>query len=81
DAFDRFNVRNRALYQLSNTYKHEGVGAKQRVVLAGDLLDQLKEQDIIKLSEKDQRLFKQAAYIYYLGRFIDADSASQHTYY
>ncbi len=81
DAFDRFNVRNRALYQLSNTYKHEGVGAKQRVVLAEALLEQLIDKDIITLSETEQKLFKQAAYVYYLGRFIDSDSGSQHTYY
>ncbi|GEP84466.1 putative exopolyphosphatase [Staphylococcus piscifermentans] len=81
DAFDRFNVQDRALYQLSNAYKHEQAGAEQRVVLARDLLEQLTELDTISLSDKEKRLFEQAAYVYYLGRFIDSDSGSQHTYY
>ncbi len=28
-----------------------------------------------------KQIFLEAAYIYYLGKFIDADSSSQHTYY
>ena len=33
------------------------------------------------LSDKEQRLFEEGAYIYYLGSFIDSDSSSPHSYY
>ena len=34
-----------------------------------------------KINDTEQRLFEEATYIYYLGRFIDSDSSSPHTYY
>ena len=35
----------------------------------------------LKINDTEQRLFEEATYIYYLGRFIDSDSSSPHTYY
>ncbi|PTK13417.1 exopolyphosphatase, partial [Mammaliicoccus sciuri] len=54
---------------------------KQRMKLAEDLLNKLEDITSFKISKEDREIFKEAAYLYYLGSFIDADSSSQHTYY
>src|SRR5699024_12487220 len=70
-----------ALYHLANEYSIEESSAKQRVKLAQSLLSQLIDLDKIQVTKKEQELFAEGAYLYYLGRFIDADSSSPHTYY
>ncbi|MCS4487142.1 exopolyphosphatase [Staphylococcus americanisciuri] len=79
--FRKENVQSDALRHLANEYRIEPTGAKQRQKLAETLLTQLTEQDKLKVDEEVQQRFLQAAYLYYLGKFIDSDSSSQHTYY
>ncbi|RIN50359.1 exopolyphosphatase, partial [Staphylococcus simulans] len=66
---------------LANEYGIEEASANQRVKLAQSLLEQLIKLDKIEVSAKEKSLFAEGAYLYYLGRFIDADSSSPHTYY
>lgn len=79
--FKSDNVQNDALRHLANEYKIEPTGAIQRQKLAEALLKQLTEQGKLKVDEAVKQRFLQAAYLYYLGKFIDSDSSSQHTYY
>lgn len=79
--FKKENIRKDALYHLANEYSIEESSAKQRVKLAQSLLSQLIDLDKIQVTKKEQELFAEGAYLYYLGRFIDADSSSPHTYY
>ncbi|WP_436861456.1 exopolyphosphatase [Staphylococcus caeli] len=79
--FKKENIRKDALYHLANEYGIESSSAQQRVKLAQSLLEQLIALDKIEVSEKEQTLFAEGAYLYYLGRFIDSDSSSPHTYY
>lgn len=79
--FRKNHVLEDALRHLANEYKIEPTGAKQRVKLTRSLLDQLMDQQKVDIDEKLKVLFIQAAYLYYLGKFIDSDSSSQHTYY
>ncbi|WP_204180324.1 exopolyphosphatase [Staphylococcus sp. GDY8P76P] len=79
--FKKENIRKDALYHLANEYNIEESSAKQRVKLAQSLLSQLIDLDKIQVTKKEQELFAEGAYLYYLGRFIDADSSSPHTYY
>src|SRR5699024_12540913 len=55
--------------------------AIDRIKLAQSLLMQLIELDNIQVTHKEQALFVEGAYLYYLDRFIDYDSSSPHTYY
>src|SRR5699024_10791917 len=79
--FKKENIRKDALYHLANEYRIEESSAKQCVKLAQSLLSQLIDIDKIQVDKKEQELFAEGAYLYYLGRFIDADSSSPHTYY
>lgn len=79
--FKKENVLEDALRHLANEYKIEPTAAEQRVKLASSLLEQLEDFHQIKVSESLKAQFKQGAYLYYLGKFIDSDSSAQHTYY
>ncbi len=81
NEFNKANVLSDALRHLANEYKIEETGAEQRVKLAQSLLDQLSEARKLNFEASSKQIFLEAAYIYYLGKFIDADSSSQHTYY
>lgn len=79
--FKKENVQSDALRHLANEYKIEPSGAMQRQKLAEALLKQLTARGKLKVDEALRKRFLQAAYLYYLGKFIDSDSSSQHTYY
>ncbi|KIX91423.1 exopolyphosphatase [Staphylococcus microti] len=79
--FKKENVQSDALRHLANEYKIEPSGAMQRQKLAEALLKQLTARGKLKIDETVKKRFLQAAYLYYLGKFIDFDSSSQHTYY
>ncbi|MDW3957427.1 exopolyphosphatase [Staphylococcus saprophyticus] len=79
--FKKENIRKDALFHLANEYGIEESSANQRVKLAQSLLKQLINLDKIEVSDDEKTLFAEGAYLYYLGRFIDSDSSSPHTYY
>lgn len=80
-AFNKNNVTSDALKHIASEYNINASNGKQRMKLAEDLLNKLEEITSFKISKEDREIFKEAAYLYYLGSFIDADSSSQHTYY
>ncbi|MDT0654270.1 exopolyphosphatase [Staphylococcus chromogenes] len=79
--FSKNHVRQDALKHLANEYHIEQSGAKQRVKLALSLYNQILKYKKLDIDEPLKQLFLEAAYLYYLGKFIDSDSSSQHTYY
>ncbi|MCH4518629.1 exopolyphosphatase [Staphylococcus haemolyticus] len=81
DVFDKNNVRKESIHFLAREYKIEDVSSQARLKLAKSLLSQLIDIADLDISDNDQRLFEEGAYIYYLGSFIDSDSSSPHTYY
>ncbi|MCJ1655606.1 exopolyphosphatase [Staphylococcus sp. NRL 16/872] len=81
DVFDKSNVRKESIHFLAREYHIEDVSSQARLKLAKSLLSQLIEMRDLDVSDNDQRLFEEGAYIYYLGSFIDSDSSSPHTYY
>ncbi|MEB7807335.1 exopolyphosphatase [Mammaliicoccus fleurettii] len=80
-SFNKDNVTTDALRYLANEYNINPSNGKQRMRLAEDLLNKVIEITDFEVSNEDRKLLKEAAYLYYLGAFIDADSSSQHTYY
>ncbi|WP_437272380.1 exopolyphosphatase [Staphylococcus succinus] len=81
EEFKKENIRKDALYHLANEYGIEEESAEQRAKLAYSLLNQLIALNQLEVSRNEVRLFAEGAFLYYLGRFIDADSSSPHTYY
>ncbi|MCI2814758.1 MULTISPECIES: exopolyphosphatase [Staphylococcus] len=81
DVFDKYNVRKEAIHFLANEYQIEESSSASRLKLAKSLLSQIMQYSEFNLSDKEQRLFEEGAYIYYLGSFIDSDSSSPHSYY
>ncbi|MEB5792711.1 exopolyphosphatase [Staphylococcus hominis] len=81
DVFDKNNVRKESIYFLAHDYHIEERSSQGRLKLAQSLLKQLIDLSDLKINDTEQRLFEEATYIYYLGRFIDSDSSSPHTYY
>ncbi|UEX90840.1 exopolyphosphatase [Staphylococcus ratti] len=79
--FSKNHVRQDALKHLANEYHIEQSGAKQRVKLASSLFDQIVKLKKVDMDDTLKQLFLEAAYLYYLGKFVDSDSSSQHTYY
>ena len=78
DVFDKNNVRKESIHFLAREYKIEDVSSQARLKLAKSLLSQLIAIADLDISDNDQRLFEEGAYIYYLGSFIDSDSSSPH---
>lgn len=74
-------MRKEAIYFLAHDYHIEEHSSQGRFKLAQSLLKQLMNLGDLKINDTEQRLFEEATYIYYLGRFIDSDSSSPHTYY
>lgn len=81
NAFNKDKVSTEALRYLSNEYHIHASNGKQRMILAETLLTKVIDLTTFEVTDEDRDLFKKAAYLYYLGSFIDADSSSQHTYY
>ncbi|QLK86352.1 exopolyphosphatase [Staphylococcus sp. 17KM0847] len=79
--FKKENVQVDALKHLANEYKIESTGAMQRQKLARSLFEQLTALGKLNIDDVLKEHFLQAAYLYYLGKFIDSDASSQHTYY
>lgn len=80
-SFNKENVTRDALRYLANEYNINPSNGKQRMRLAEDILNKVIDISDFEVSKEDRILLKEAAYLYYLGAFIDADSSSQHTYY
>ena len=74
-------MRKESIYFLAHDYHIEERSSQGRLKLAQSLLKQLMDLGDLKINDTEQRLFEEATYIYYLGRFIDSDSSSPHTYY
>ncbi|MDU9418731.1 exopolyphosphatase [Staphylococcus lloydii] len=79
--FKSSNVSEIALKHLAQEYYIEEESAEHRVTLCKQLLEQLCDAKALKISKEDRWLFLEGAYLYYLGRFIDSDSSSPHTFY
>lgn len=81
NEFDKSEIRRDALRHLANEYGVEEANAYQRMKLAQSILSQVLNFSKLEISNDEQQLFEEAAYLYYLGSFIDSDSSSPHTYY
>lgn len=81
NVFDEWNVRKESIHFLANEYHIEETSSQGRLKLAKSLLSQIIQHSDFEITEKEQLLFEEGTYIYYLGSFIDSDSSSPHTYY
>lgn len=79
--FDKDNVFKDSLRNLASNYNIKHDEAMQRTMIAEALYYEMEKHDLIKGNKKDKTFLKHAAYLYYLGSYIDSDAASQHTYY
>ncbi|HIW13401.1 MAG TPA: Ppx/GppA family phosphatase [Candidatus Salinicoccus stercoripullorum] len=81
DAFDKHEVFKDSLIELANDFKIKPSAAQRRTDLAERLFHELEKHQYIDFKKHEKNLMKNAAYLFYLGDFIDRDATSQHTYY
>ncbi len=79
--FDKDNVFKESLKNLATDYNINQEEANQRVMIAETLYYELDKFELIKGNKRDKAFLRNAAYLYYLGSYIDSDASSQHTYY
>ncbi|RXK17322.1 exopolyphosphatase [Macrococcus sp. DPC7161] len=79
--FDKDNVFKNSLKNLASDYNINKEEAHQRQMIAEALYYELEKNELIKGNKQDKALLRNAAYLYYLGSYIDSDASSQHTYY
>ncbi|MCE4957647.1 exopolyphosphatase [Macrococcoides caseolyticum] len=79
--FDKDNVFKDSLKNLATDYHINKEEANQRVMIAETLYYELDKFELIKGNKRDKAFLRNAAYLYYLGSYIDSDASSQHTYY
>lgn len=79
--FDKDNVFKDSLKNLASDYNINEEEAKQRVMIAETLYYELDKYELIDGNKRDKTFLRHAAYLYYLGSYIDSDASSQHTYY
>ncbi len=79
--FDKYEVFKESLNNLAHNYDIGKDEALQRQKLAEMIYYELEKNGLVEGNKLDKKLLLQAAYLFYLGSYIDSDAASQHTYY
>ena len=79
--FDRYKVFKNSLLELASDYNIDLDNANQRIMIAETMYYELRKQGYFEHSKSQKKFIRHAAFLYYLGAYIDADSSSQHTYY
>jgi len=80
-AFNKFEVLETSLIELSNVFHVDRESGKKRASLAEGLYHELFRHGLIDVKRKHKYLMMNAAKLYKLGDFIDSDAGSQHTFY
>ncbi|WP_335870413.1 Ppx/GppA family phosphatase [Bacillus sp. 2205SS5-2] len=76
DKIEESSIKELA-YEYSLDYKH----GEQMVFLTRKLWEELAKEGYWDWDEEDSNILQRAAFLYYLGEYIDSDSSSQHTFY
>ncbi len=80
-AFNKYHIFRDSLKELASDFQIDFEEGKKRQEITERLYHELERYDFISISRHEKYLMKNAAYIFYLGSFIDRDATSQHTYY
>ncbi|CAD2078996.1 Ppx/GppA family phosphatase [Phocicoccus pinnipedialis] len=80
-AFNKFEVLEISLIELSNVFHVDRTSGKKRASLAEGIYHELFRHGFIDVKRKHKYLMMNAAKLYKLGDFIDSDAGSQHTFY
>ncbi|KIL50285.1 hypothetical protein KP77_16600 [Jeotgalibacillus alimentarius] len=78
---DKERVFAASMNELAFDYAIERPEAEHMISLATEIYTHLGALGEVELTEKGLQLIKRAAFLYYLGDYIDSDSSSQHTFY
>ncbi|AJD90814.1 hypothetical protein JMA_14970 [Jeotgalibacillus malaysiensis] len=78
---DKEKVFLSSMNELAFDYAIERSEADHMISLASELYSHLEAVGEISESSFGKQLVKRAAFLYYLGEYIDSDSSSQHTFY
>lgn len=79
--FNKHEVFTESLRNLAGDYNINHEQAIQRQMLASTLFYELEKHNFIEVSKNDKKMLLHAAYLFYLGSYIDSDATSQHTFY
>ncbi|MFD2630089.1 Ppx/GppA phosphatase family protein [Oceanobacillus kapialis] len=75
------NVLEDSLVELMHEYNLSAPHINHRRLLSKKLIEEVAKYGIDLLADKDMRLLEQACIVYNLGKYIDAESSSQHSFY
>ena len=75
------NVKEESFYALSQDYEINLSHVRQLTKLATMLFEQIRTLGYAPLTDQDLKDLKCAAFVFFLGEYIDSESSSQHTFY
>jgi exopolyphosphatase / guanosine-5'-triphosphate,3'-diphosphate pyrophosphatase len=75
------NVLEESFFELAEDYDINLDNVRHVNKLLIQLVEQIRYLDLYSLTNEDIRDLKRAAYVFYLGQYIDEESSSQHTFY
>ncbi|MCI5775551.1 MAG: Ppx/GppA family phosphatase [Aerococcus sp.] len=81
DAYDINNIARQTIERLPISYHFDIGQAAQRMVLARKLYQALHDEGFLTLKKSEEKLMAYGAFCYHIGRMVEANSASQHTFY
>jgi exopolyphosphatase / guanosine-5'-triphosphate,3'-diphosphate pyrophosphatase len=81
EEIDRDSVINLSLKELCHEFGIDDEHSRQMIFLADNIWKQLSRLGCWNLDERDLKMLRYGAYMYYLGEYIDSESSSQHTFY
>ncbi|KUP07615.1 hypothetical protein Q75_05150 [Bacillus coahuilensis p1.1.43] len=80
-VFSNQEIVERSLRQLGFEYNVNYSHNEQMLFLIRKLWEGFGQLGLWSLNEESLRVLEQAAFLFYLGEYIDSDSSSQHTFY
>jgi exopolyphosphatase / guanosine-5'-triphosphate,3'-diphosphate pyrophosphatase len=75
------NVIKKAFNEIMYDYEIDLEQTLQLEKVAGKLFNEIKRHGFASFTERDRIHLKRASYLYSLGKYIDAEASSQHTFY
>lgn len=75
------NVIEEGLFELANDYEIDQEHVLHVTKVAAMILKELEKNDVVHYKSQEVKDMKRAAHVFYLGEYINGESASQHTFY
>lgn len=75
------DIPGQSIVRIARKYRVSSYAVNQRFIIADLFIRELERNNILRLSDKEIRLLYYGTILYYVGKYIEDDGWSQHTFY